>query len=136
MEYTIAQAWALLDNIDISHEAWELDQGGEGGVEVDYDCIKSFSNTGKVEEPCGDFYLDSDIVLWIIKTYTKHLHVPKEKREQYKEPPKEDTLVSIINHSSKMLCEGKSTYVPPLPYPQRRIPHMVERKNLEKKSKK
>lgn len=35
-----------------------------------------------------------------------------------------------------MLSEGKFTYAPRLPYPQRRTQHMVERQNLVKKSKK
>lgn len=49
MKFTVAQSWALLDNIHINHEVWELDKGGERGVDVHYDCIKIFSKMGRLK---------------------------------------------------------------------------------------
>lgn len=43
-------------------EAWELYKGGDGGVELDYECIKSYSKFRKVDKPSGNSHVDSDVV--------------------------------------------------------------------------
>jgi hypothetical protein len=63
MEHTITQACGLLDKIHHNRETWALYVGGEGGVELDYYCIKSFSKSSEVDELGGDFHLDSNIIL-------------------------------------------------------------------------
>lgn len=76
-EYTHAQGCKLLDKINLDHRAWELDKGGDGGVELDYDCIKTYSKSGKVENLSEKFHLDSDPILQIVEYYTEHLQAPK-----------------------------------------------------------
>ena len=72
-----------------------MEKVGEGGIELNYDCIKKFLKTGMVEDIVADFHLDSDIVLQMIQTYTEHLKVPKEKWERY-EPPKKKAQVATM----------------------------------------
>lgn len=69
----------VLDKIHANRESWYLEKGGDGGIEINYDCIKSYTLSGKVGELSEKFHFDSDVVLQIIRDYTKHLQVHKEK---------------------------------------------------------
>lgn len=65
MDYSISQAWGLLDKIRFNQETWNLDKGGKGGVEHGFDCVKTFSQAGKVKDISGDYHVNIDIVLQI-----------------------------------------------------------------------
>lgn len=73
MECNVNQAWRLLDKICVNHGSCELDKGNDGRVELDYDCSKTYSQSGKVDKLSGNFHVDPDVVLQIIKYYTEHL---------------------------------------------------------------
>ena len=49
MEFTVTQAWELLERIHRNRETWGFDLGGEGGIEVEYDCLNAYKETGKVK---------------------------------------------------------------------------------------
>lgn len=102
MDYGITQAWGLLDKIWFNWESWDLDRGGKWKIEPDYDCVKTYSQSGMIEKLSGDFHLDSDVVLQNIKDYTKHLQVPLEKWEHHTKRAKEARLVSVINENCKI----------------------------------
>lgn len=72
-ENEVSRAWELLDNIRVNHEAWGINEGGGGGVEIDYDCIKTYLKIGRVDKLSEDFYLDPDIVLQVVQRYAKFL---------------------------------------------------------------
>ena len=42
MMKTIEFKWDLLERIKRNSEDWELDEGKESGIELKYDCVKSF----------------------------------------------------------------------------------------------
>ena len=60
MEFTVTQAWELLERIRRKRETWGFDLGGEGGIEVEYDCLNAYKETGKVKETADEFHLDDD----------------------------------------------------------------------------
>jgi hypothetical protein len=45
MKKTIEFRWDLLERIKCNFEDWELDEGKESGIKLEYDCIKSFMHT-------------------------------------------------------------------------------------------
>lgn len=45
LDFTITEAWKLLDTMRHSREAWSSDLGDEGGIKIEHDCIKSFVAT-------------------------------------------------------------------------------------------
>ena len=45
MKKTIKFRWDILERIKCNSEHWELDEGKESGINLKYDCVKSFMNT-------------------------------------------------------------------------------------------
>ena len=45
MDFTISQAWKMLDKIHHNRETWSFDIGDEGGLKIEHDCIKAFVAT-------------------------------------------------------------------------------------------
>ena len=78
MDFSISKAWQLLDRVRRTRESWSFDIGGEGGIEIDYDCIHAGQKTGKVEDLAKELHLDTDIVLHVIKSFTEHIEAPKK----------------------------------------------------------
>ena len=78
MDFTITQAWNLLNKIRNNRETWSFNIGDEGGLKVEHDCIKAFAKTGQIDELAGNFHLDSNIILHIVQSFTEHIQAPKE----------------------------------------------------------
>ncbi len=96
MEFTVTQAWELLERIRRNRETWGFDLEGEGGIEVEYDCLNAYKETGKVKETADEFNLDDDIILQIIQSFTEHIEAPKKDWLQYTPPPKPVEEVQAI----------------------------------------
>ena len=45
MKKTIELKWDLLERIKHNTEHWELDKGNELGINLKFDCVKSFMDT-------------------------------------------------------------------------------------------
>ena len=45
MMKTIEFKWDLLERIKHNSEDWELDEGNESGINLEFDCVKSFMET-------------------------------------------------------------------------------------------
>ena len=45
MDFTISQAWKMLDKIRHNRETWSFDIGDEGDLKIEHDCIKTFVAT-------------------------------------------------------------------------------------------
>ena len=45
MKKTIEFRWDLLERIKCNSEDWELDEGKELGIKLEFDCVKSFMKT-------------------------------------------------------------------------------------------
>jgi hypothetical protein len=42
MDLTLSKAWELLDRIRHNRESWSFDLGSEGGIKIEYDCLRAF----------------------------------------------------------------------------------------------
>ena len=45
MKMTIEFRWDLLERIKRNSKNWELGEGKESGIKLEFDCVKSFMNT-------------------------------------------------------------------------------------------
>ena len=61
MKKTIEFWWDLLERIKRNSEDWELDEGKESGIELKFDCVKSFMNTDAFQKFSTKYGLDSEI---------------------------------------------------------------------------
>ena len=62
MKKTIEFKWILLERIKRNSEYWELDEGKELGINLKFDCVKSFMDTDAFREFSTKYGLDSEIV--------------------------------------------------------------------------
>ena len=78
MDYPIAKASDLLNRTRRNREAWNFKLGSKGGVEIEYDCIHAFKESGHVDDLTKELHLDSDLVLQVVKSFTEHIRAPKK----------------------------------------------------------
>ena len=45
MKKTIEFRWDLLERIKCNSKDWELDEGKESGIKLEFDCVKTFMDT-------------------------------------------------------------------------------------------
>ena len=62
MMKTIEFKWDLLERIKCNSEDWELDEGNESGINLKFDCVKSFMETDAFCEFSTKNGLDYEIV--------------------------------------------------------------------------
>ena len=76
MERSLDEAWQLLDLIHHNSETWSVESDSKGTIELDPECVKTFLETGRVEDLIGEFQVDPDVVAQVAKVYTEFLQVP------------------------------------------------------------
>ena len=54
--------WDLLERIKRNSEYWDLDEGKESGINLKFDCVKSFMDTDAFRDFSTKYGLDSEIV--------------------------------------------------------------------------
>ena len=59
MTKTIEFRWDLLERIKCNFEDRELDEGKESGIKLEFDCVKSFTNTDAFHKFSTKYGLDS-----------------------------------------------------------------------------
>ena len=88
MKKTIEFRWDLLERIKHNSEDWELDEGKESGIKLEFDCVKSFMNTDAFQKFSTKYGLDSEIVVSFCESFAAHVDLPKEKWFKYHPPIK------------------------------------------------
>ena len=76
MNLPIPKAWALLNRIRDHKISWNFGLGSEVGVEIEHACIHDYNKKGHVKELSKELYLDSDLVLQVVKAFTEHIKAP------------------------------------------------------------
>jgi hypothetical protein len=79
MRKTIEFRWDLLERIKRNSEDWELDEGKESGIKLEYDCVKSFMLSDTFHKLSTKYGLDSEIVASLCESFATHDDLPKEK---------------------------------------------------------
>ena len=62
MKKTIDFKWDLSERIRRNSKDWELDEGKQSGIKLEFDCVKSFTNTDAFQKFSTKYGLDSEIV--------------------------------------------------------------------------
>ena len=62
MKKTIEFGWDLLERIKRNSEYWELDEGKDSGIKLEFDFVKSFMNTDAFHKSSTKYGVDSEIV--------------------------------------------------------------------------
>ena len=95
MKKTIEFRWDLLERIKCNSKDWEIDKGKESGINLEFDCVKSFMKTDVFHKFSTKYGLDSEIVATFCESFAAHVDLPKEKGFKY-HPPIEVKLVEPI----------------------------------------
>ena len=88
MKKTIEFRWDLLERIKRNFEGWELDEGKQSGIKLEFDCVKSFMNTNAFQKFSSKYGLDSEIVASFRESFATRVDLPKEKWFKYHPPIK------------------------------------------------
>ena len=89
---------------------------------MDFDCIKAYLNSGRVEQISNELYLDPNVVLRFVQSYAEHMDFPKRKWENYTdEDPEEEVIVETLEVETSVLpMEEDYEPEPVLPYQVRK----------------
>ena len=79
MKKTIEFRWDLLERIKHNSEDWDLDEGKESSITPEFDCVKSFMDTGVFHGFSAKYGLDSEIVATFCESFATYVDLPKEK---------------------------------------------------------
>ena len=77
MMKTIKFKCDLLERIKRNSEDWELEEGKESGINLNFDCVKSFMDTDAFRGFSTKYGLDSEIVVSFCKSFATHVELPK-----------------------------------------------------------
>ena len=89
MKKTIEFKWNLLERIKCNSEYREFDKGKESGINLEFDCVKSFMETDAFHKFSAKYRLDSEVVATFCESFAAHVDLPKEKWFKYHPPIKE-----------------------------------------------
>ena len=123
MKKTIEFRWDLLERIKRNSEDWELDEGNESGINLKFDCVKSFMDTDAFHEFSTKYGVDSEIVASFCESFATHVDLPKEKWFKY-HPPIEVKVVEPVKVEEKTITYNvdrvvPTTYIEQPPFPIR-----------------
>ena len=127
MDFTITQAWKLLDKLKQTRESWYPDLGDVGEFEIEYDCIKAYQKTGEIEGIAKRNKIDTETVLQVLHVLAEEMRIPKEGWYKFdnpvkKQPPKEKKIIAHIN-TPLVHEKEESSYEEPLPFPRTKMIH-------------
>jgi hypothetical protein len=123
MKKTIEFRWDLLERIKRNSEDWELDEGKESGIKLEFDGVKSFMNTDIFQKFSTKYGLDSELVASFCQSFTAHVVLPKEKWFKYHPPIKEETKEPNIARDETIIYNVDpvvpTAYIEKPPFPVR-----------------
>ena len=68
-----------MERIKRNSEDWDLEKGKESGINLKFDCVKSFMDTDDFRDFSTKYGLDSEIVASFCDSFATHFDLPKEK---------------------------------------------------------
>jgi hypothetical protein len=81
-------AWRLLDLVSENTNNWDLDKGKIITIDYGYDCVKNFYASNVFKELSILYSIDSHVLLEVVKSFAKHVALPKEGFIEYVKPMK------------------------------------------------
>src|SRR3989337_474087 len=120
MKKDIEFKWDLLERIKRNSEDWEFDDGKEPGMNLKFDCVKSFIETDIFRDFSAKHGLDSEIVASLCESFATHVGLPKEKWFKY-HPPIEVNVAKPVPVEEKIISYSDSVvpvaYIEKPPFP-------------------
>ena len=86
MKMTIEFKWYLLERIKRNSEDWEIDKDKESGINLEFDCVKSFMKTDAFHKFSTKYGVESEIVATFCESFAAHVDLSKEKWFKYHPP--------------------------------------------------
>ena len=127
MKKTIEFWWDLLERIKHNSEDWELDEGKESRIKLEFDCVKSFMNTDAFQKFSTKYGLDSEIVASFCESFATHVDLPKEKWFKYHPPIKEEIKEPVKAKEETIIYNVDpvvpTSYIEKPPFPVRMKEH-------------
>src|SRR3989337_2563241 len=111
MKKTIEFKWDLLERIKCNTEDWDIDEGEESGINLKFDCVKSFMDTDAFRDFSTKYGLDSEIVASFCEYFATHVDLPMEKWFKY-HPPIEVKIVEPIKVEEETVTYNVDPIVP------------------------
>jgi hypothetical protein len=128
MDLTLSKVWELLDRICRNRESWYFDLGSKGEIKIEFECLRAFEQTSEVKAIAEEHYLDPDIVLHVLQSFSKHLKAPKKNWFRCKPPqPKK---VCIIYAPLEPLAE-RPPIVDKVPFPNTVRKNMLMKRYMD-----
>ena len=111
MKKDIEFKWDLVERIKHNSKDWDLDEGKESGINLKFDCVKSFMDTDAFHAFSTKYGLDSEIVASFCKSFATHVDLPKEKWFKY-HPPIEVKVVEPIKLEEETITYNVDPIIP------------------------
>ena len=111
MKKGIEFKWGLLERIKRNSDDWDLYEGKESGINLKFDCVKSFMDTNVFRKFSTKYGLDSEIVASFYESFATHVDLPKEKWFKYN-PPIEVQVVQPIKVEEETIIYNVDPIVP------------------------
>ena len=86
MKKDIEFKWELLERIKHNSKDWELDEGKESGINLKFNCVKSFMDTDAFRDFSTKYGFDCEMVASFCGSFATHVDLPKEKWFKYNPP--------------------------------------------------
>ena len=86
MKKTIEFKLDLLEIIKHNSEDWKVKKGNESGINLEFDCVKSFMETYTFHTFRAKYGLDYEIVATFHESFVAHVELPKEKWFKFHPP--------------------------------------------------
>ena len=111
MKKDIEFKWDLLERIKRNSEDWELDEGKESGINLKFDCVKSFMDTDAFCDYSTYYGLGSKMFASFCESFATHVDLPKEKWFKY-HPPIKVKVVEPIKVEEETITYNVDPIVP------------------------
>ena len=111
-----------MERIKSNYEDWELGEGKESGINLTFDCVKSFMDTVVFRDFSTKYELNSEIVASFCEYFATYVDLPKEKWFKY-HPPIEVKVAAPIKVEEKNVTYNDpivpTAYIEKPPFPAR-----------------
>ena len=100
-----------MERIKRNSEDWEFDKDKESGINLEFDCVKSFMEIDVFRKFSTKYGLDSEIVATFCESFATHIDLPKEKWLKY-HPPIEEIVEEPIKAKDETIIYNVDPVVP------------------------
>jgi hypothetical protein len=95
----VEDAWGLFDLVSENTDNWDLDKGKIITIDYGYDCVKNFYTSNVFGELSRLYSINSHVLLEVVKSFAKHVALPKEGLIEYVKPIKYPTIMPTRIHA-------------------------------------